>query len=209
MNKFKGKLLYMGWFNVPWDLITENGKVDLWPVVSEFFVSLNGKRANHDRAQDSYTLSVDEESEFQFKYVLGEYVLLEKCKGFGMSNVYSYLEDALVWLSGRMVEIEIEDGKRLKFIANKGEEVHGVYFVGEGNSCEVLSGDERTICKIGQHDCCIFLTAGVGSFFCEKFGGSIARTLLDRLAKGTIRATRIGDCAVLGRRETIIELQGF
>jgi len=201
MEKLKGRLLYMGWFNKPWNLMTESDEVDFWPMVNEFFISLNGKSANHDQTRDSYVLFADEGSEFQFKYVPDESVLLEKLKSFGMSNVHAYFDSSLIWLSGRMVEVEIEDGKRIKFIADKDEEVHGVYFVGEGNSCEVLSGDERTVCKIGQSDCCVFLTAGSGGFCCEKFNGSIARMLLDRLAKGFIRASRIGSCKVLGRKE--------
>ena len=201
MRKFKGRLLYMGWFNLPWRLVMESGEVDLWQVTNEFLTSLNGKRASHDRELDGYTLSADESSEFKFKYVPGQYVLLEKPKGFGISNVHAYLEDALGWLSGRMVKIEIEDGKQIKFTADKSEEVYGVYFVGDGNSCEVPSGIEETVCRIGQRDCCIFLSLSPSSFQCEKFSGPTARMLLDRLAKGTIRASHIGNCALLGRKE--------
>ena len=201
MQKLKGRLQYMGWFNLPWKLVMDNGEIDLWPVIDEFFTSLNGKRAKYDQERDGYTLAADESSEFQFKYVPGEYVLLEKLKGFGMSNVHAYLDDALVRLSGRMVEIEIEDGKQIKFMADRAEEVYGVYFVGDGNSCEVPSGVEQTVCKIGQSDCCIFLTVGADGFHCEKFSGPTARMLLDRLAKGNIRASRIGSCAILGRKE--------
>lgn len=201
MQKFKGRLLYMGWFSLPWKLVTDNGEIDLWPVIDKFLASLNGKRANHDREYDGYTLAADESSESQFKYVPGEYVLLEKSEGFGMSNVHAYLDNALVWLSGQMVEIEIEDGKQIKFMADKTEEVYGVYFVGDSNSCELPSGVEQTVCRIGQHDCCIFLSAGADGFHCEKFSGPTARMLLDRLAKGNIRASRIGSCAILGRKE--------
>ncbi len=184
LQKLKGRLLYMGWFHLPWKLVTENGEIDLWPVIDKFLTSLNGKRADHRQERDGYTLSAEESSKFAFKYVPGQYVLLEKPEGFGMSNVHAYLADALVSLSGRMVEIEIEDGKQMKFAADKTEEVYGVYFVGEGNSCEVPRGVEKTVCKAGQRDCCIFLSAGAGGFFCEKFSGPTARMLLDRLAKG-------------------------
>lgn len=201
MQKFKGRLLYMGWSNLPWKLVTEEGEIDLWPVMNKFLTSLNGKRANHEQARDGYALSADESSKFQFKYVPGEYVLLENPEGFGMSNVHAYLDTALGWLSGRLVEIEIEDGKQVKFIADTSEQVFGVYFVGDGNSCEVPRGAEKTVCKAGQRDCCIFLSAGAGGFNCEKFNSPMARMLLDRLAKGTMRASRIGNCALLGRKE--------
>lgn len=201
MQKLKGRLLYMGWFNLPWKLMTDDGEIDLWPVIDKFLTSLNGKRADHKEERDGYALAADESSEFQFKYVPGEYVLLEKPEGFGMSNVHAYLDTSLGWLSGRMVEIEIEDGKQIKFTADKSEGVYGVYFVGDGNSCEVPSGAEKAICKVGQHDCCIFLSVGADGFNCEKFNSQLARMLLDRLAKGNIRASRIGNCALVGRKE--------
>ena len=107
MQKLKGRLLYTGWFNLPWKLVTDDGEIDIWPIIDKFLTSLNGKRANHQEARDGYTLSADEASEFQFKYIPGEYALLEKPEGFGMSNVHVYLDTALGWLSGRLVEIEI------------------------------------------------------------------------------------------------------
>jgi len=201
MQKIKGKLQFMGWFNLPWKLVTDNGEIDLWPIVNKFLVSLNGKNAKHEQERNCYTLTADETSEFRFKYIPGEYILLEKANGSGMFNVYAYLEDALVRLSGRMVEIEIEDEKQLKFTADKSEEVFGVYFIGDGNSCDVPKGAEQTICKISQEDCCVFLTVGAYGFSCGKFSGSAARALLDRLAKGNIRASRIGNCVLLGRKE--------
>jgi hypothetical protein len=203
MQKLEGRLQYMGWFNLPWKLVTDHGEIDLWPIIDKFFISLNGKRAKHDLERDGYTLAADESSEFQFKYVPGEYVLLEKPKGFGISNVHAYLDGALVWLSGRMVEIKIEDGKQIKLMADKTEEVYGVYFVDDGNSCEVPRGAEQNVCKIGQSDCCIFLTVCENGFRCEKFSGIMARDFLDRLAKRTIRASRIGNCVLIGRKEKI------
>lgn len=202
MQKLNGRLLYMGWFNLPWKLVTDEGEIDLWPVIEKFLTSLNGKRANHNNERDGYALFVDEASEFKFKYIPWEYVLLEKPEGFWGSNVYIYLNTVLGWLSGRMVKIEIEDGKQIKFTADKSEEVYGVYFVGAGNSCKVPSGAEKDICRTGQRDCCIFLSiSSVDGFNCEKFNSQLARMLLDRLAKGNIHASRIGNCALIGRKE--------
>lgn len=201
MQKLKGRLLYMGWFNLPWKLVTEEGEIDLWPIMDKFLISLNGKRANHEQTRDGYTLLMDESSEFEFKYIPGEYILLEKTEGFGGFNVQAYLDTVLGWLSGRRVEIEIEDGEQVKFIADTSEDVFGVYFFSDGNSCEVPRGAEKTICKIGQHDCCIFLSIDTRGFNCEKFNSPMARILLDRLAKGTTNASRIGNCALLGRKK--------
>ena len=200
MQKLKGRLQYGGWFNYPWKLVTKNGDIDLWPIIDKFLISLNGKRAEHNRECNGYILAADENSEFQFKYIPDEYVLLEKVDGFGGSNVHFYLEQALVFLSGRMVEIEIEEGKEIKLMADKAEKVYGVYFVDDGNCCKVPKGDEKTICKVGQPDCCIFVSIGGDGCYCEKFNGPLARELLDRLAKGKTSATRIGSCELLGRK---------
>ena len=140
------------------------------------------------------------------KYASGKYIRMEKLKDVEMFNVGVYLSDILVCLSGRMVEIDIEDGKRIKFFADKSENVLGVYFVDGGNSCEVPKGVEQTVCKIDQLDCCIFFREGKGGFYCEKFNGLTARVLLDRLAKGNI-AGRIGNCAILGsKNEEVIRV---
>ena len=205
MRTLKGRLMYKGWFNLPWTLTAETGEADLRPEVERFFLSLNGKKADQKQERNGYTLAVDDASEYTFEYVPGNHVWLEKKDGFGISNVHAYVDEALVWLSGRLVEIEIEDGKQIKFTAEKSEEVYGVYFVGDGNSCEVPSGIEKTVCKIGQRDCCIFLSLGSDGFRCEKFSGQMARMLLDRLAKGTIRASRIGNCALAGRKKKPVE----
>ncbi|MDD5625742.1 MAG: hypothetical protein PHG83_01080 [Patescibacteria group bacterium] len=187
-------MLYMGWKNFPWKLVTDNGEVDLWPVVDEFLASLNNKRAKYEGS----SIVADESSKYKFKYAPCEYVVL--AEDSGILNVRACLDNDLIWLSGRKVEIEIEDGKQMKFVADKSEEVLGVYFMGGGNSCEVPKGMEQTVCKCGQSDCCIFLTIGTGGFRCEKFSGPMARLLLDRLAKGTIRASRIGNCSIIGRK---------
>ncbi len=187
---------------MPWKLVTDAGEIDLWPFIDEFFTSLNGKRTTRMKMDErcGYALAADKNSEFHFKYIPDEYVLLEKQKGFGGSNVHACLDEALVWLSGRMVEIEIENGKQIKFAADKSEKVYGVYFI-EGNACEVPEDAVKTVCKAGQHDRCIFLSAGSSGFLCQKFSGPTARMLLDRLAKRDPLRSRIGNCTILGRKE--------
>ena len=201
MERFKGKLLFMGWFNLPWTLLTDNGKIDLWPIVEQFFISINGKRAEHSQTLDCYFLFTDKNSELQFQYSPDKYIVLEKLEGIGMSNIHAYLEKNLIWLSGRKIKVNIAKGKQIAFSADKDETVYGVYFSGNGNSCKIPNDVEQKICKIGQPDCCVFLSFGTTGFHCEKFNGPIARMLLERLAKRTIRASRIGNCAILGRKE--------
>lgn len=198
--KLEGRLMYMGWTKLPWTLETNDGEIDLWPVIEEFFVSINGKKAEHKRTKDSYVLFADENSEMEFTYISGQYVLLKSVDGIGMSNVNAHLNESLIWLSGRLIKVEFELGKRIKISADESEEVHGVYRIEGSNACEVCKGDERIVCKIGQPDCCIFLTMGVeGFYYCEKFSGMLARELLYRLVHGDIRATRIGNCKLLIR----------
>jgi len=201
MEEIKGRLFFMGWHNLPWRIKTNSGDIDLWPIVDRFLKSLIGKRAKQEQEFDSYTLKADETSELQLYYVPGQYILLEKPEGIGMLNVYAYLGDTLVWFSGRKVKINIEYEERMELVVDKSEKVFGVYFSGDGNSCRVPEGAEEAICKVGQENCCIFLSAGPEGFQCEKFSGSFAHHLLNRLAKGEINATRIGNCALLGREK--------
>jgi len=195
--------MFLGWQNKPWKLVTDQGDVDLWPFIEQFFIGLNGKLARRESRLDGCTIALDETSEYRFSYKSGPITrgpILDHQKNSGFINVYAYFENDLVWLSGRVVEIEVSDTE-LKLTADSSELVHGVYFTGEGNSCAVSADEVRTICKAGQEDCCVFLGAG-GGFSCEKFNGPMARYWLDRLAKGTIRATRVGNCAILRRKET-------
>ena len=205
MQKLKGRLLFMGWFNRPWKLVTDAGEeIDLYPIFHNFLLSINNKRVSQKEEREGYTLCADEKSVYKFEYYPEEEpVLILKHatdKWGGVSNIGFYLEHTLSWLSGRKVEIEIEDGKSINYFADKTEEVLGLYFV-HGNTCKVPEGVEKTVCKVNQKDCCIFLTMSPDGFECEKFYDHLARQLLDRLAKGQMRATRIGNCAILGRKE--------
>lgn len=202
----KGRLWYLWWSNKPWKLITDEGEIDLWPHIEQVFLSLSGKRTSHKRERESYALFLDQDSSGRLKYEPGELLILEAIEGFGFSNIYAYLDDALICLDGRMVEIEIND-KGLKICADKTEKVFGVYFT-DGNSCKIPKGAEYTVCKIGQgKETCIFVSVSSNGFYCKKFSGMTARGLLDRLAKGTINAGRIGNCSLLGRKETELDLQ--
>ncbi len=141
-----------------------------------------------------------EGSEFKVKYDSVRHAYLEKVGEFGGINIQAFFDDALVWLSGRMVTIKIEDGKQIKITADKSEKVFGVYFT-HNNTCEVPAGAEKTVCKIRQQDCCVFLISGGYGFQCGKFNPPLARVLLDQLAEGKMRAKRIGNCTVLGRKK--------
>ncbi|MFC1651702.1 hypothetical protein ACFL24_00905 [Patescibacteria group bacterium] len=187
-------------------LITEEGEeIDLYPIIDKFLSSIDGKNASHEEGKASYTLCVDSDSEFIYHYdsdpdnekLRG----LQKTSGIGWSNVDAHLDMIMIWINGRLINIKISEDQ-LHIEADPSEEVFGVYFV-EGNFCAVPEGAEETICKIGQNkETCIFSSWDSGTGWgCLKFDPYLARQLLDRLAKGKINAGRIGDCALLGRKE--------
>jgi multimeric flavodoxin WrbA len=79
------------------------------------------------------------------------------------------------------------------------EKVYGLYYT-NNNSCSIPDDDVKTICKIGEQDCCIFCSLTGSGFECQKFN-STAKILLDRHSKGTMKAKRIGNCEILGRKD--------
>ena len=196
MQELNGRLQYEG---NAWKLATYIGEIDLSPIINEFAMSLNDKRVKEKMWPDCYTLEADEDSSFQIKHLPGKYVLLRRDSS---AKIQDRLDKALLSLSGRMVKIELENGKKIRLVADKAEKVFGVYFV-SGNSCEVLNGNEQTICNIGQSTRCIFLrTSACRRSYCEKFNWPIASVLLSMLANDEIRKnSRIGNCELLGRKD--------
>ena len=205
----KGKLTFISLWN-PINLETEDSELDLRVQYFGLFRDLNGKKASMKYGMNDLTILADEESEYELEFeksgdeiestendILG--VILNKTgEGWGFSNVGAYLPDALERLNGMTVIVEIGDD----FISIKHdetEEVHEKKFT-HSNSCSVSDDEVKNVCKAGQEDCCIFLTAGGDGFMCEKFG-NLGRTLLDRHDKGTMRASRIGNCKIVGRIE--------
>ena len=69
------------------------------------------------------------------------------------------------------------------------------------NSCKISDEKAKELCGVSTSDCCIFVTAGANGFMCEKFDSFLAGHLLDRYSKGEMRANRIGNCEILGRKE--------
>ena len=209
MQKLTGVLVFSGsWLNRPWALIQPDGsKVDLYPLIDQTLLALNGKLADHKQGRDSYSLMLDDAAEMVVEYKTDGVALLTKPQGFGMSNIGAYLPGALTWLSGRKVEVEFSD-KGFKIAADPTEQVFGVQFFGRGNSCRIPEGAEKSVCKVGTSDCCIFMAAGTGpgvprsggGFTCEKFG-SVGQHLLGRHFERSMRASRVGNCACTGREE--------
>ncbi len=205
MELLKGRLEYLGWLNRPWKLWNTKGIkgiTDLWPMFETVFRALNGRETVFDYTKKGFSLKAKPSAETVLKYEDLGSLTLEKKVGFGISNMVAYIEMALMILNGRSVVIKVDARKGIiKLDADPEEKVFGLYFT-DGNSCAVPKGKEEEICKAGKEGACAFLacTSGVG-FTCEKFNDSTARYILDRVAKGTIGARRIGNCALLGRKE--------
>ena len=195
-----GTLLFTGWPHKPWRLSRPNGSmVDLFPPIHEKLLGFAGKRVSHDREKDNYSVRLDPSSDFELFYEEGTNPVIAAENG-SFSNLGVYLESSLMWLTGRQVIFAIDD-EGFDIRADPSEDVPLVKFFGTGNSCRVLKENAKPICKIGEPDCCIFLTAGGNGFSCEKFNDPLARMLLTRHVEGTMRASRLGNCGINGREE--------
>lgn len=195
-----GPLEYLGWQYPTWKIGIDH---DLKGAFWRFAEKNRDQPCRQEYSRGSYTLTADPEAEFDLSYnESGLGILLTKRKrgGFGFTNVTAYLEWALQALNGRDVIAEISDTK-FTVAADPGENVFGVYFTSPGNSARIPDGAENSICKVGTSEACLFTSFSTKGFRCEKFSGSTAGMLLARKAEGTIRAQRIGNCALLGREE--------
>jgi hypothetical protein len=201
MNKLSWVLGFSGsWLHRPWALTQLNGsKIDLFPFIHKTLLKMDGKSAKYQQDSKSCSLMLDDSTDVVVDYKADGVVWLKKMEGFGMSNIVVYLSEALTWLSGRRVEVDFSD-KGFKITADSTEKVFGVKFLGRGNSCRIPEGAERSVCKIGTSDVCIFLVAGSDGFTCEKFSSG-GRHMLHRHFDGTTRASRVGNCACVGREE--------
>jgi hypothetical protein len=138
------------------------------------------------------------ESDFNLECEAGQNPLLVKRDGFGLSNVGVYLEDACQRMNARRVCVSAFPYKiDIRTIEPDDVDLDLVYT--DSNSCAVPDGKLKPVCRPGTTEACIFLTCGAGGFTCEKFNSPMARLLLDRFEKGEMRATRIGNCRLVGR----------
>ncbi|MEK7514571.1 MAG: hypothetical protein AAB587_02005 [Patescibacteria group bacterium] len=203
MKILKGRIVYSGvWLSRPWDLTQDSGAtIDIYPFIDEVLWKLKGKLVSQRSNGESYTLHADSKSKYRLLYEPDKLARLKLEGGIGGSNVCAYLPEILTWLSGRKVRIEIHD-TGFKIMADESEKVFGVKFFGRGNMARVPQGAEVAVCKIGQSNCCIFLMSQADGFTCAKFS-SLAQGLLHRHSNGTIRASYVGSCAIVGREKEV------
>jgi len=196
-----GKLEFTQLFN-PIKLFTEEGEVNLWDFYHNLFTELNDKKTSMTMEMNKLIIHSNLESEFSLEYKNDEkskLIILKKIDGFGFSNIGSYLPDMLQRLNGRKIIVTIlEEGISIE--NDSEEKVFELYYT-NGNSCAIPEDKIKTLCKIGTNDTCIFCTVSSVGFECAKFDSYMARQLLYRYSEGTMNASRIGNCAIVGRKE--------
>ncbi len=205
MTKLTGKLEFISFWD-PIKLETENGIVDLREAYFQVFNSLNGKKCSMDGKMNSLKILADETSDRVMKFERNEkedtiLMLLEIPEpGWGMSNLGAYVPSMLERLNGMQVIVKY-DNESIGVEHDENEKVFEIKYTGDGNSCKVEDDKVKEICKPGQVDACIFLSVGPDGFECQKFNSPMARVLLDRYSNKTMRASRIGNCKIIGRIE--------
>ena len=176
--ELKVKLEYHSLFE-PIRLFTDSGEINLWDHYNKVFTNLNDKKCSHDVQINCYSIREDEKSEYELKYE-SNFIILDKIHGIGFSNISAFLPDILQKLNGMKVIVNIQSNS-ITINKDPDEKVYGLYYT-NGNSCKIPDDVIKTICKIGESDCCIFCSVSGNGFECLKFS-STCRLLLDRHLK--------------------------
>jgi len=108
--KIEGQLEFKGWVR-PWYVFTNGSKIDIWPLVENFFTSLHGKTAKQETGKERYCLMERRRGKYVFLYEPLEYAWLKKKKRCEFVAVNSYLATALMQLSGREIKVEIDENQ--------------------------------------------------------------------------------------------------
>jgi hypothetical protein len=206
MITLKGKLEFISFWS-PIRLDVGTMELDLRDDYFRVFKNLNGKKATMDCGMNHIRIFADDASDrvvyFEIKkdpinpYNDKILMILNNVEGgWGMSNLGSYAPDILQRLNGMQVIVEYDD-ESISIKHDESEKVFELNYT-HINSCKIPDNKVKEICKIGESDCCIFVTAGSNGFMCEKFN-YMASGLLERYSKGTMRASRIGNCKIVGR----------
>lgn len=203
MKTLQGKLEFISlWDKIK--LTNETGEIDLRDCYFKLFEQLNGKKTRMEQDKNSIDFIADETADRVINYLNdGERIgiSLESEDKVSWSNIGAYLACTLQTLNGRDVIVRVDE-TGIKISNSPNEKVMGLYYT-DGNTCKIPDDKVKEVCKIGTNDCCIFCSAGAKGFSCLKFDTPSARMLLYRYSKKEMNASRIGDCAILGRNETL------
>ncbi|PYF04999.1 hypothetical protein BJ122_102225 [Rhodopseudomonas faecalis] len=189
-----GRLEYLTWES-PWKIGAVDIRRDFWRAA----IRWRGKPCVHEYGHAHYGLYPRNAARWELHWeTIGGGLILRSRESFGFVNVAAYFEDAMMRMNGRGVIFEASETSLL-LRADPADEVPGRLYHKRGNEAVIPPGEEKTVCKVGGADACLFVACGDDGFTCLKFEGPAARSLLARKADGTIRATRIGPCAIIGR----------
>lgn len=198
MKQLKGKLEFISLFKP-----IMIGETDLREYLFNFFENLNGKKSKMIYSMNSFGIVLDENSDQVIEYKKADdsllIILVNADGSFGMSNIVAHLPDMLQRLNGMNVIASITDDK-FDITDDPEEEVFGLYYT-RNNCCKISDDNVKKVCKVGEKDCCIFVSTSSEGFECLKFDSHTAGMLLDRHSKNEMNATRIGNCKILGRKE--------
>jgi hypothetical protein len=202
----KGKLRFISLF-IPIELTTDDGILDLRDNIFKLFADINDKPVTMTNTMNSIEICVDKKSEYHMKFEKNDekeslLILLTKKLEFGFHNLGAYLPDMLQRLNGMQIIVSI-DNNSIRIENDPLEQVYEIYYT-HNNSCKISDDKVKEICKIGEKDCCIFCSISGNGFECQKFS-NVATILLDRHSRGTMRASRIGNCKIVGRKEPEIK----
>lgn len=191
-----GRLCFIGWDKGTW-LITPDTpdiKINLKEKIEHFFSTVDGKPADHEFTSTMYLFETKSEGyEWVCWYKPGDYIVLVKRSEFGFSNVVAYLERILLWSNGRVVNVEIKFGEKLKIAPI---DTVNLVKLKEGVG-EIDIDTARNICKLGKGpEACIFLAIDENEFSCTKFDITTAPLILHRFSQGLTEAKRIGNCGL-------------
>jgi hypothetical protein len=202
----KGKLEFISMFH-PIRVKTKSEEIDLRKDIFKLFLDINDKPTTMMNTMNSIEIFVDDKSEYRMKFEMDNVketilMLLSKAPEFGFSNLNAYIPNMLERLNGMEIIVTIDDNS-IRIENDPLEKVYELNYTHD-NSCSIPEDKVKEICKIGETDCCIFLTVSGNGFECQKFNNT-SRMLLDRYSRGTMRASRIGNCKIVGRIESKIE----
>lgn len=208
MNSVTGTITYMG-FNGPWtiDTGTDAGAVDAKALILAALRTLIGRQGTI-RQTDRWSMVVDTGSDIATNFAQNLQIMhldmpdfegavwpsFQVRGGFGFQNVSYYISHFLSGFNKTRISIRWDE-TTLTIAFDQTQDVPRTQFCDKGN---LALADSKGRCNDGGP--CAFLVGTDRGFRCAK-NDQIAEGILDRILRGTMKATRIGPCVVDGRVE--------
>lgn len=195
----EGVLRFYGLYQ-SWIVETDRGDVEVMQAVLDVIGAMHGLHVVQVRTATEFGISLDDASMTTLFANPNSGIYLTY-PGGGFEVTTNVMEIALFFMNGRKVRLET-DVTGFSIAVDPEEQVHMLNYNKFGNGCSVSSQVAQDVCQIGGGASCVFLSLDhPGGFTCNKFDPPTARMLLERLALGTIRSKRIGNCGIAGRAE--------